>query len=367
MEPNASPPQPRNPWGWVTEARVTYALKCLMVAVLAVYLGSFVADFLARIHTVVLLVVVAVFFAYLIYPAVQLLRRRMPLVLAIAVVYVVLLALLVAAGAFLIPRLMDDAQSLVTHYPELSSQASAFATDPNNPVLSRLPSGVRDEIIQVPTRIAEWLRVNGAQAIQRTLPIVVGTFAAVATFVIIPLITAYLLLDMDNLKRGLDRLIPESRRRSTTSFLAEVDKVVGGFIRGQVIVAISIGVLLTIALLVLHVRYAFLLGLAAAIGDLIPYIGAILVFVPSVLIALLSNGWINALLVALAFVLIYEVEGHVLAPTIVSTQVKLSPLVVLIAILIGAELGGIVGMLVAVPVAGVLRAIVVRAANLKSP
>jgi len=121
--------------------------------------------------------------------------------------------------------------------------------------------------------------------------------------------------------------------------------------------------MLTIALLILRVPYAFLLGLIAAIGDLVPYVGAVLTFIPAVAIALINNGWLNGVIVAAVFIGIYELEGHVIAPAIVSRQVKLTPLMVLLAVLIGAELGGIVGMLVAVPIAGVLRVLIVRAVD----
>jgi predicted PurR-regulated permease PerM len=360
-------PEPHDPWSWVTEPRVTHVLKILMVAVLAVYLGTFVFAFLDRIHTVVLLIVGAIFFAYLIYPLVRYLHRRMHMIYAIVVVYVAIFAIVAAAGAFLVPRVSDDVSQLIAHYPDIGNQVTSYVNDPHNPLLARLPEGVRAEVIRVPERIADWFRVNGVQALQHALSFIVGTFASVASFIIIPLITAYMLLDLDRLKGSLARIVPASRRQGTLGFLSEVDRIVGGYIRGQIIVAILVGVLLTIALLLLHVRYAFLLGIAAAIGDLIPYIGAIVVFIPAVLVALINNGWANALLVVVAFVLIYEVEGHVLGPTIMSTQVKLSPLIVLVAILVGAELGGLIGMLVAVPVAGVLRAIVIRVTGTREP
>lgn len=352
-------PRP-DPWEWVTDARLNRALKTLLVVVLALYLGSFVVAFLERIHTIVLLLVAAVFFAYLIYPPVRWLNRRMHLIAAIAIVYAVLLGIVAGVGAFLAPRLMDDASQLVAHYPDLAKEATNAINDPNNPLLSRLPPNVRNEVIAIPEQIAEWFRVHGTQALQSAFTLIAGAFAAVATFIIIPLFTAYLLLDLERLKGALSRIVPPRRWESTVSFLAEVDAIVGGFIRGQVLVAMCVGVMLTIVMLVLHVKYAFLLGLAAAVGDLIPYIGAILVFVPAVSIALIGNGWVNALILVVAFVLIYEVEGHLLGPAIVSTQVKLSPLVVLVAILVGAELAGVVGMVVAVPIAGVLRAILLR-------
>ena len=149
-----------------------------------------------------------------------------------------------------------------------------------------------------------------------------GGFAAIATFVIIPLMTAYLLLDLENLRDGLSSIVPQRRWRGVLSFLRDIDAVVGGFIRGQLLVALSVGVLITIALLILHVRYAFFFGLLAAVGDLVPYVGAILAFLPAFTVAWLGNGIVNALLVLAAFVVIFEAEGHLLAPNIVSKTVS---------------------------------------------
>src|SRR5689334_5414007 len=97
-----------NPWRWVTEARVTYALKILMVLVLAFYAGEFIFGILARIQGVVYILVAAVFLAYLIFPAVQRLRTRMPLVVAIVVVYAAILLALTLAAFFIVPHVLDD-------------------------------------------------------------------------------------------------------------------------------------------------------------------------------------------------------------------------------------------------------------------
>ena len=100
-----------------------------------------------------------------------------------------------------------------------------------------------------------------------------------------------------------------------------------------------------------------LIGVSAAILDIIPYVGAIATFIPAVLLAFFTNGPVNALIVGALFIGIFELEGHLIAPNIVSKTVALSPLTVVLAILIGAELMGIVGMFIAVPVAGILRVI----------
>lgn len=347
-----------DPWGWLTEARLTYALKLLLVVAIGLYLAGVLVGFLDRVHTIFYILVGAIFFAYLIFPAVHRLERKMPRIVAILVVYAGIAVTLSLAGWLIVPRIADDVAQLVAHYPDAMSQANALVNDPHNPVAARLPEWMRVELAKVPDQLVEWSKLHGLETAGHAMSILLGTVAALATFVIIPLFTAYLLLDMDNLKHGFFAMIPEQRLRPTLHLLDEVDGVIGGFVRGQLLVALSVGVLITIALALLHVKYAFLLGLLAAVGDLIPYVGAVLAFTPSFLIALLNNGWGNAVVVGIVFLLIFEVEGHLIAPNIVSRQVRLSPLIVLIALLVGGEMAGIVGMLIAVPIAGILRVIV---------
>jgi predicted PurR-regulated permease PerM len=360
----------RNPWRWLTEARVTYALKVLMVLVLAFYAGQFILLILVRLHAVVYILVGAVFLAYVVYPAVHWLNRRMPLVAAIALVYLCIIAILAIAALFIVPHITDDVELLIRRYPDLVSRLDSLVYNPQDPITSRLPDWARNEIANIPTAIVKWVETRGVQTFGQFATVLAGTIAIVATFVVVPFVTAYLLLDLEHLKRSLAAVVPEERRRATMGLLSEIDAVIGGFIRGQMLVALMVGILITAALILLHVPFPYLFGLLAGVGDLIPYVGAVLAVVPAFISATLTNGWINGLLVVLAFVVIFEAEGHLIAPNIVGKQVRLSPFIVIIALLIGAELAGIFGMLVAVPLAGVMRVVttrVVQAAKSKPP
>ncbi len=350
----------RNPWSWVTEERLTYAVKLLLAIVLVLYLGAIAIAFLERILGLVYILVGAIFLAYLVYPLVRRLNSRMPLGLAIASVYLGFAVVVAIVLWLVLPGLSSDVRAAIQNAPAFSAAFSNYINDPNNPLLARLPADVRIPLVRLPDTLLLWLRAHGMETAGHAFGVVRGAFTIVATFVIIPLLSAYLLADVDRMRSALHRLVPEDRWPGTQSFLAEIDTVVGGFIRGQLIVGGTIGGLLTIALLILHVPYAFLLGLAAAIGDLVPLVGAVLTFIPAVAIAYVANGWVNAAIVAVIFTTIFQLEGHVISPMIVSSQVKLSPLIVLVAVLIGADLGGIFGMLVAVPIAGVLRVVVLR-------
>ena len=349
-----------NPWRWLTEQRVTYALKILMVVVLGLYIAEFALNVLVQLRGVVYVLITAIFLAYLIYPAIVWLRRRIGLVAAIVVVYAVIVGAIIVAVFIVAPHVVDEANTLVKRYPELVARLHAMVYDSRNPLTSRLPIWAQHGIANIPSDFALWAQSIAVHSFGHIVVVLAGTAAIVAIFVIVPMVTAYLLLDLDNLKASLAAVVPEERWRTTLGLLADIDRVIGGFIRGQLLVALFVGVLITLAMMVLRVPYPFLFGLLAALGDLVPYVGALLAYLPAVLSAVLSNGWINALLVTAAFVIIYETEGHLIAPTIVGKQVRLSPFVVIVSLLIGAEVAGIFGMLVAVPIAGVLRVVALR-------
>jgi predicted PurR-regulated permease PerM len=360
----------RNPWRSLTDARITYALKVLMVIVLAFYAGDYIAGLLSRILGVVYILVGAVFLAYVIYPAVHWLHRRMSLVLSIAVIYLGIVGGAIVAGIFIVPHVMQDVELLVRRYPDLIVRLHSIVYNPKDPVTSRLPVWMQNQIAEIPSAIGVWLRTKGLQIFGQLTTLLAGTVAVVAVFIVVPVVTAYLLLDLDHMKRSLAAVVPEAKWKATMAFLSDIDGVIGGFIRGQLLVAAMIAVLITFAMLLLRVPYPYLFGLMAGLGDLIPYVGAAAAFLPAFIAAILTNGWINGLLVAAAFVVIYEAEGHFIAPNVVGKQVKLSAFIVIIALLIGAEVAGLFGMLVAVPVAGVIRVIatrVVQAAKSKAP
>ncbi len=341
-----------------------------MILVLAFYVGEFAVQILTRIAGVVYILVGAIFLAYLIYPAIAWLRRRMPLVLAIVLVYLTIIGAFILLAFFIVPHIMDDIELLVRRYPDLVARLHSIVYNPKDPLTSRLPGWMQNQIAAIPDEVATWIRVRGLQVFGHFATLLAGTIAIVAVFVVVPFVTAYLLLDLDHMKRALAAIVPEDRWRATMQLLSEFDDVIGGFIRGQLLVASMIGVLITIALIVIHVPYPYLFGLLAGLGDLIPYVGAAAAFFPAFIAAILTNGWGSGLLVALAFVVIYEAEGHFIAPNVVGKQVKLSAFVVIVALLIGAEVAGLFGMLVAVPIAGVLRVIatrVVDAAKSKPP
>ncbi|MFN2460851.1 MAG: AI-2E family transporter [Candidatus Velthaea sp.] len=337
------------------ERRVTYALKVLVVVALAVYLLVGVLNFFGAIKTTGLLMVASVFFAYLVYPLVRRLNVELPLIWSILIVYAFIALLGTLLVAVIVPPLADEFQRLGQQIPSFVHQAQVQLTNPTNPLLRRIPASSRLYLASIPAQFGTIVQTYGFDAAQKTLTIVLSTVSILATAIIVPVLSAYMLLDADNVKRQFLGLFRAQQHDKVNTIIDDLDKVVGGFIRGQLIDGAIVGIMIGVMLTFMHVPYALLIGFAAAILNFIPYAGAVVGFVPAVILALFTNGIGNALIVAGLFAVIQQIDGNLVAPRVLKENVGLSPLYIILAILIGSELFGLVGTFLAVPVAAMLR------------
>ncbi len=347
-------PTPRRP---ITrgERRVTYALKVLVVVALAIYLVVGVLNFFAAIRTTGLLVIASIFFAYLIYPLVRRLNERAPVVWSILIVYAVIALFGVFTVLLIVPPLIDQSQKLVQQFPGFVAKAQSQLANPTNPLLLRIPLESRQYLAGLPAQFGTFVQTYAFNAAQQAITLLLSAVTVLGTLIIVPVLAAYMLLDAGNVKRQVLGLFPEKHRGRADGVIDDLDKVVGGFIRGQLIDGAIVGAMIGVMLAIMHVPYALLIGVAAGILNFIPYAGAIVGFVPSVILALLVNGPTNALIVAGLFALIQQIDGNFVAPRVLKDNVGLSPLYIILAILVGSELFGLPGTFLSVPVAAMLR------------
>jgi predicted PurR-regulated permease PerM len=166
----------------------------------------------------------------------------------------------------------------------------------------------------------------------------------------VAVLTIYLLIDGPQVGTGLLRLFPRSERLPARQMAAEIAAQVGGYMRGQLLTSLLAGLFSLILLMALHVPEPLALAFLMAVADAVPMVGPLLGTVPAVLMAL-TRGAPTALAVGIGYILYHQLESHVLVPRIYGNTMKLSPSVIVIAILIGATLMGILGALLALPVA----------------
>jgi predicted PurR-regulated permease PerM len=348
------------PYRWLTPQTLDYSWKILLSIVLIFLMFSYAIHFIERIGVIFIIVVGAIFFAYLVYPLVRWLNKRLPLIIAILLVYAGIAALVAIGLTFLIPAVSAQISTLTRDWPSIEHRIADFVRNPSNPLLAHLPPFIRDQLARVPSEIPRWLQSYGVAAAGNAIMVLIGTAAFLGACVAIPVLGAYLLYDSETIKRFFMGFVPARRRDSTLQVLSELERVIGGFIRGQLMVGGSVGALIAIGLWLVGEPYAILIGVAAGLLDLIPYIGPVIAAIPAVIIAFVGGGAPLFIKVILVFILANQAEGHIIAPNIVSRTIQLSPSAVVIAILIGGELYGVIGMFIAVPVAGIIRVLLLH-------
>jgi len=292
--------------------------------------------------------------AFALTPLVNLLARRLPRPLAIAVAYVLGFGALLGLGAFIIATTAAQVSALVDHLPQYTRQAQR--TEPRLLPLLR-PFGVTLATLHTTEQQAvAALRGVGSTAAKESLGLISGVVSTLIDLVLILILSVYLTANGPTIARRLRRETPGAQRWRTSLLIAIMNQVVGGYIRGTLTLATLIGVLVGTGMLALHMPYAVLLGMLAFFMEFIPIVGVLISGAVCVLIALFQ-GWVVALLVLVYFAVVHVIEGDVVGPRIMGKAVGIHPATALLALVAGTELFGFWGALFGAPLAGVLQAV----------
>ncbi len=289
---------------------------------------------------------------------IHLTRRGLPWGVSIVVVYALLFSFLGLLVSFMVPLLVHEARSFAsTGWPELVGRTRDLIADSKAWIIERLPGDVQDLMpADFVDRITAALNETMLNTVHSIGPFMTRVVGAVAGVFLVPLLTFYMLLDIDQLKESCMMVFSANRREEMRLLFADIDETIGRYVRGQLLVAFIIGLSITAVLQLWHLQYAVIIGSFAGVMTLIPYAGTVLMMIPAALVAS-TGGALHVALVVGSMYLVHLCELKVLVPTIVGKSVGLPPLVMIVALVAGAELLGLIGMLLAVPVAAIIRVI----------
>lgn len=198
---------------------------------------------------------------------------------------------------------------------------------------------------------------NEIEAIPHQLHgILEGVMKTLSSFLVVFIVTGFVLVDLPKIKMNLTQLLPVKHRLQILELISELNKDLGGTIRGQLMICLVNGVLTTLGLLILQVKFAVTIGFIAGVFSLIPVFGALISTVPAVLIGLTQSLW-TAVAIVFMIIVIHLLEANVLNPKILGHNVELHPAVIVFAVIAGEHFYGVVGLLFAVPVAAIARSI----------
>lgn len=310
--------------------------------------GWLLGHFVKTILTLVLAGIVA----FALTPLVRWLSNYMPRAVAIAVAYVVGFSVILGMLAFVIVTATAQITNLVNNLPHYSQQAHTL-----QPQLVKLlkPFGVNNSnYVHAEHQATSYLQGVGTRVAGQSVDIATTVLGTVIDIVLVLILSVYLTSNGPKLSGWLRRQTPTSQRRHTVLMIAIVNQVVGGYIRGQLTLALLIGLLVGVGMLVLHVPYAVLLGVLAFFMEFIPVIGVLISGAVCIVIALFQ-GWLVAVFVLAYFVVVHVIEGDVVGPRIVGHAVGIHPATALVALVAGTELFGIWGALFGAPLAGLIQ------------
>ena len=191
------------------------------------------------------------------------------------------------------------------------------------------------------------------------MPLITGVVNASLDIILVAVLSVYLLIDGSRATRWFRQNMPRRQRGRVRFLLETLQRIVGGYIRGQLLLCSIVGVLVGAGMQVLGVPYAILLGVLAFVLEFIPILGTLISGAICVLLALTKGGWVLSVIVLIYFVVVHVIEGDVVGPRIVGKAIGLHPVVALLALIIGGDLFGIWGALFASPIAGVLQAFLI--------
>ncbi len=300
--------------------------------------------------------ILSLLLAYLINPLVNGLQHRgvKARVLAAALVYLALILFVAAIFIALVPRLLVQIRTLTNDLDASLEQLSAALH--LLPLIDAL--GVRVDSPSIMNQLRAELSV-----LARNAPaLLAGAFSGVLSAMVMLVLSFYLVKDADTIARALDNALPDQHRDEARRIKAELERIWSNFLRGQVVLALIIGVVTGAAMTLLGVPNAILLGLIAGLLEVVPTIGPIIAAIPGVLIAFfqgstyltLDHGAF-ALIVVLAYVLIQQLENNLIVPHVLGSSVDLPPYVILVGALAGASIAGVLGVFLAAPVLATLR------------
>jgi predicted PurR-regulated permease PerM len=358
---------------WMSVTAIMFGLFLAMLAF--VIWGTGIV--LQRLTPVLLPLAIAGIIAYLLDPVVDFLeRKRVQRGLAILLVFAVGIGIVAGLAALVIPRLVVETRDLVSDLPSYGNRVLVRLQEwmSHSPVGQKFATAWESEKFK---RIWESDLGKDVQAwLSRIAPAISGWFVSqmskvaswfglIVGVAMVPVYLFYLLLEKSGIKKSWTDYLPiqESRVKEEAVFIIQsINDYLILFFRGQVLVALCDGILLTIGFLAIGLNYAVLLGMVAGFLSIVPFLGVALSIIPAVILATVQfNDWLHPAMVVGLFALVQFLEGFFISPKIMGDRVGLHPLTIILAVMIGTTLmGGIIGGILAIPLTAALRVLMFR-------
>lgn len=295
------------------------------------------------------LIFVALVVASLIDPFADVFQRmRLPRSLSVITIYIAFVAFLVLIGVAIVPTISREITQMTQNFGSVVSKTSAQVETVKGFINQYgLWDEARNLLASLPT--------TGISAAQSVVHGVTGFVDGLVSFILVLVMAFYFVVENEDIKRGIRHLAPSEYQPYIGQLVSRIKKKLGDWLRAQILLDFIVGFFVYIGLLIIGAPYALLLGLIAGVTETIPYFGPFFAGILASLMVLAQTGdWIKTFFAAAVFVVVQQVENHILVPKVMERTVGLNPIVSIASLLIGFRLGGVVGALFSIPIATAL-------------
>jgi predicted PurR-regulated permease PerM len=291
---------------------------------------------------------------FLLNPVVtRLQRHHIPRAAGAGITYLAVVGVVVLAGLLVVPLAGAQARDLSRQWPEIQANAERWVDARAEESKGKFWEFDRKELGEALSNNQLSIR----QQLDRAFRLGVAIFNVLLILVLAPIIAFYLLVDLPHLRRVSESLVPAGVKDEVMHVAPRLNRAVGGFFRGQLMIAAIVGVLCSVGLAAIGLKFWFLVGMIAGFFNIIPLIGPWVGGLPGVAIALTTGSPLQALGVLVIMVGVQQIDNHFITPQVMHRVVQLHPAAVVLALVAGGHLGGFLGLLFAVPLAAVLKII----------
>lgn len=305
-------------------------------------------------------IIVSIILAYAINPIINYLeKRKIARGKAVLIVYIAIIAIVIILGVSVIPKAVREIKNLAVNFPayvdELLRMIENFTNNLSG-VAGELPPPLKGIEDTVEGSIKE-LEVILGNSIKSFIVSFVNLISKAVSIVLTPILIYYFVVDKDNFKNIIIKLIPDNYEEDVIELAKIIDSSLILFIRGRLIMSIYIAIATTFLLLFMRIEFAIVIGIITGLFDIVPYIGPFLGYLPAVFFGALSSP-VKALWISIFFVGIQWVENNILAPKIIGDNMGLHPMIILLSIIVGGGVFGVFGMILSVPVVATVKIII---------
>lgn len=307
-------------------------------------------------RNIALIFAFAGFLAYLLSWPIEQIARRWPRWAAVTLVFGGFIILMLGLVVAIIPVTFKQTQDLITTIPDIIMRLEDSLAGLRLQVLPGRELDLTTYLDELLTRVQQSTPSLFSNLYSFTQTFVSGTATVASAVIVIPLVTLYFLMDSARLRKALLGCFPRHMQGDVNLTLTAVNRSLGSYIYSRVLLALFVGITMTALLAILGVRYSLLLGTFAFVGEFIPVVGAWISLIVIAIITLATEP-LDLIWIIVFTIVIQMVQNYVLAPKLTGDAMDLHPLTVIIAMLIGGSMGGIAGLVVAIPAAAALKVI----------